>query len=75
LVVNPNNPEDIDTDGEDHCYDEAALLCMARPLGMHGANNWDKTLNEVRRPPKDISEVAFLELQNIRKGAEECEIW
>ena len=77
LVVNPNNPEDIDTDSEDHCYDEAALLCMARPMNMYGMNNWQKTLEEVRRPPTDISEVAHLELLEVRKQTEErvSEIW
>lgn len=25
-------PEDIDTDQEDHIYDEACHICMARPL-------------------------------------------
>jgi len=34
LQSDPNNVEDVDTDGEDHCYDEAALLCMARPMHM-----------------------------------------
>ncbi|MFA5187540.1 MAG: terminase family protein [Patescibacteria group bacterium] len=33
LQADPHNPEDIDTRMEDHCYDEAALICMARPVG------------------------------------------
>jgi len=33
LQVDAKNQEDVDTDLEDHCYDEACLLCMARPLG------------------------------------------
>jgi hypothetical protein len=32
LVMDKNRPEDIDSDGEDHQYDEACFLCMARPL-------------------------------------------
>lgn len=32
LVTDKLDPEEINTQGEDHCYDEAALLCMARPL-------------------------------------------
>ena len=32
LQSDPNNPEDIDTRMEDHVYDEAALMCMARPI-------------------------------------------
>ena len=32
LVMDKNNPEDVDTKGEDHMYDEACHICMARPL-------------------------------------------
>jgi hypothetical protein len=32
LIISPHNPEDVDTDGEDHVYDEAALACMSRPM-------------------------------------------
>jgi hypothetical protein len=71
LITNPNNPEDIDSDGEDHCYDEAALLCMARPMKMHGMNVWKETLEEVKRPPKDISEVAHRELEIMRNSFED----
>lgn len=28
----PNNPEDVDTDQEDHIYDEFRYTCMARPM-------------------------------------------
>ncbi|HEU4343773.1 MAG TPA: terminase family protein [Candidatus Binatia bacterium] len=28
----PRNPEDIDTDQEDHVYDEVRYMCMARPI-------------------------------------------
>jgi len=28
----PRNPEDIDTDQEDHIYDEFRYMCMARPI-------------------------------------------
>lgn len=34
LQTDEKNREDVDTDGEDHAYDEAALLCMARPMQM-----------------------------------------
>lgn len=72
LIINPNNPEDIDTDGEDHVYDEAALLCMARPMQLAGQNKWKETLTEERRkPPKDISEVAHRELENIYNNINE----
>lgn len=32
LVMDEDNPEDIDSDMPDHQYDDAALLCMARPI-------------------------------------------
>jgi hypothetical protein len=34
LSVEETNPEDIDTDQEDHVYDEACHICMARPLKL-----------------------------------------
>lgn len=32
LIEDDNDPEDIDTDGEDHSYDEARYLCQAFPI-------------------------------------------
>lgn len=32
LQESPNNPEDVDTDQEDHIYDEFRYACMARPI-------------------------------------------
>lgn len=32
LAYDPHDVEDIDTDGEDHCYDETRYFLMARPL-------------------------------------------
>jgi len=37
LIMDKNNVEDIDTKGEDHVYDETALICQARPIKMPGA--------------------------------------
>ena len=34
LIVDPTNPEDIDTNGEDHIYDEACHFAMCRPLAL-----------------------------------------
>jgi hypothetical protein len=34
LQTDPHNVEDIDTTMEDHVYDEAALICMGRPISM-----------------------------------------
>ncbi|OPY64174.1 MAG: Terminase-like family protein [Syntrophorhabdaceae bacterium PtaU1.Bin034] len=32
LSIDPVNIEDVDTTQEDHVYDEAALICMSRPI-------------------------------------------
>jgi hypothetical protein len=32
LREDPKNPEDVDTDQEDHIYDEVRYMCMARPV-------------------------------------------
>lgn len=32
LVLDPRNPEDVDTNQEDHCYDETRYAAMSRPL-------------------------------------------
>jgi hypothetical protein len=32
LREDPRNPEDVDTDQEDHIYDEVRYMCMARPI-------------------------------------------
>ncbi|MEF3697424.1 terminase large subunit domain-containing protein [Desulfolutivibrio sp.] len=37
LTADRHNVEDIDTTGEDHIYDEACHVCMARPLALCAA--------------------------------------
>ena len=32
LIYDEHKPEDLDTDGEDHCADEVRYFCMARPI-------------------------------------------
>ncbi len=32
LQYDEHKPEDLDTDGEDHCADEVRYMCMARPI-------------------------------------------
>mgnify|MGYP002625229678 CR=1 FL=1 len=34
LVYDESNVEDVDTDGEDHCYDEWRYICMRNPIPM-----------------------------------------
>lgn len=61
LVVDPSNPEDLDTKGEDHIYDEACHVLMWRPMSV-------KTEKPaIQRPPRDGSEVAYRELKAIEK--------
>ena len=37
IQTHRTNVEDVDDSGEDHCYDEAALIAMARPLSQPDA--------------------------------------
>jgi len=70
LIVDPNNIEDVETNSEDHVGDEAALLFMARPLTQLPVKE------EKKVPPKDITEVAALEREQIWdeiRAAEEAE--
>jgi len=34
LKADEHKPEDINTDGEDHCYDAACQICMFRPMNL-----------------------------------------
>ena len=61
LVMDEHNLEDVDTDTEDHIYDEVCHICMARPLAVK------KEVKTIRRPPKDATEVAQLERVQIMK--------
>ena len=38
LCYSDLNPEDIDSDQEDHAYDEARYMCMSRPIAPRKAN-------------------------------------
>jgi hypothetical protein len=58
LIVDRNNMEDVDTDGEDHCADEAALLLMYRPV-TQVAEKHEKTT------PPGIEDVARLEREEM----------
>ncbi|MEW6186183.1 MAG: Terminase-like family protein [Thermodesulfobacteriota bacterium] len=61
LVVDPNHPEDLDTKGEDHIYDEACHVLMWRAL------NEPKETKEIKRPPRDGSEAAQREREEIQR--------
>jgi hypothetical protein len=49
LQHDPDKPEDLDTDGEDHVADEARYGCMSRP--------WVPRAREEERPTKLIYEA------------------
>lgn len=72
LVVDSNNIEDIDTDGEDHIYDEACHIMMARPISQLGAG---KAVDFVEKElplsrEMKLEDVAYLELQKVKEEVE-----
>lgn len=57
LVYDLNDVEDVDTEGEDHIYDDTRYMCMARPIkarkNMMPKKIWtpqDDPLNMIERP-------------------------
>jgi hypothetical protein len=71
LVVDPTNPEDIDTNGEDHIYDEACHICMARPLSMplpkEKINPYAERIDRLMKPDQYGNELeAELTYDNIQ---------
>ncbi len=57
LSMSEDNPEDIDTDQEDHVYDEACHFCMARPVKLREIRpeppESDRHIDAVVRPRGD----------------------
>lgn len=55
IVMDKNNVEDVDTDTEDHIYDEACHICMARPIAMRlpkpEGSKFDKRIEDLYRKP------------------------
>ncbi|MBW2637030.1 MAG: hypothetical protein JRC86_05835 [Deltaproteobacteria bacterium] len=53
LQMDPINVEDIDTNMEDHCYDDICHICMARPLSpeliMKRKSSTDKRIDTLTR--------------------------
>ncbi len=54
LTYDPLNPEDIDSDCEDHIYDEARYLCMYRPLKAVGGVPLPLWEFPIEEPPAPI---------------------
>ena len=53
LVMDENHPEDLDTDQEDHCYDEVRYACMSRPWTQAPAKKKEKPDRWMRRFEED----------------------
>lgn len=63
LIMDERNIEDVDTTGEDHVYDEACLICMARPVKMPGPDLRPKT--EAAKVFANIQQVEATESYNL----------
>lgn len=48
LRVDPNDPNDVDTKGEDHCWDDTMYMCLWRPMkGRSENDNADEDEDDV----------------------------
>lgn len=64
LCFDEENPEDIDTEQEDHVYDEAAHICMARPIKddirpSRRPSAYDRRIEQLERAGGDDSYTAM----------------
>ena len=77
LCSDDTNPEDIDTQQEDHIYDEACHICMARPLSLvpsEAARAEDKKrVAATRAKLPEIAQAAWSEIDELRKELNENE--
>lgn len=80
LPMDETHVEDVDTDAEDHVYDEVGLMCMVRPMTMpkpKAQKPWhEQRLEELTRPPEITDEIAMaaLDAQAIREMGDPDEI-
>lgn len=69
ITMDEKNVEDVNTDTEDHCYDEACHICMARPLAMEKPkeklSSYDKRILSLYRGDKD-SYTEYAEREQMR---------
>lgn len=71
IVMHEHRIEDVDDQCEDHCYDEACHICMARPLGISD----DKTAKLIAEKEKiqkrakldSTSQIAWEELDRVKE--------
>lgn len=62
LCLDEDKIEDIDTDQEDHIYDEACMICLARPMGVS-----DDKVEAIAR--EKAKEVIINKLDNMSRSA------
>lgn len=53
LVMDENHPEDVDTDQEDHVYDEVRYACVSRPWTQSPAKKAQKPDRWMKRFEED----------------------
>lgn len=77
LSMDEDNIEDIDTDQEDHVYDEACHICMARPIGISESKINEMVQTEVQKAKRAQLEPShqkvWNELDEIRRKIEEMD--
>ena len=60
LVYDSVNTEDVDTDGEDHIYDELRYMCMERPVLPMKRERQGIVLSSTLSDPLDLAPDTFL---------------
>jgi hypothetical protein len=77
LAIGEDNPEDIDTEQEDHVYDETYLICMARPVWIPEYEIQAQVEAEVKRQQREQLEPShqkvWSELDEIRERLQKME--
>lgn len=83
LIMDEHKIEDVNTKGEDHQYDEACHICMARPLALPGdkplLSATDKRIDRLIRGEKGrYDELATMEqsaeLRRLESGRDSWEV-
>jgi hypothetical protein len=64
LQYDEHKPEDLDTDGEDHCADEVRYFCMSRPIKPRMAAKPDDYASNPLNVFLDIPKEDIMAVQN-----------
>lgn len=54
MILHDRNPEDVDSDLEDHCYDETRYACLSKPLAPQRVD--DRKLTDIQRHKRKMVE-------------------